>query len=152
LGSSLKILILSGNSLTYVDHFSFQKLQSLQHLDLSGNSIFSLNQMAFSLASDSFNPSQALSSSSSSEDEEGGFFSRSNGMGSSNRSPLSLPQLEYLDLQANRLKKIPFESVQNLTSLKTLDLRSNLITVTSDMIDYKGKRLSLEQLRLDNNR
>jgi Leucine-rich repeat (LRR) protein len=68
-----------------------------------------------------------------------------------------LPSLEYVNLNNNRLKKIPFEAIQNLStgatnSLKVLDLRSNVITATSDMIDYKGKKLSLESLYLDFNR
>jgi Leucine-rich repeat (LRR) protein len=164
LRSSLKILTLRANFITYIDSYSFKVLQSLQHLDLSANNIFALNQMAFNLGSDSFfTPSSASSSLSPSVtvtgDDDHSFAPRSQGRNrfshnreSSVSSSLSLPQLESLDLHGNRLKKIPFESIQNLTFLKSLDLRSNLITVTSDMIEYKGKRLSLEQLRLDVNR
>ena len=157
LRSSLRMLHLRANFLTYIDSYSFKVLESLQHLDLSANNIFALNQMAFSLGSDTFfPPSSSVSSSLSSEEEENhhSFRSRVSNRFSqdSSVSSLSLPQLESLDLHANRLKKIPFESIQNLTSLKSLDLRSNLITVTSDMIEYKGRRLSLEQLRLDVNR
>lgn len=272
LRSSLKLLSLAGNSLTYIDQYSFSSLWSLQHLDLSGNNIFALHQLAFAvgggqlsgsdggiLTGSNFSPASSgqvalpiissvvvdrehlgeSSSSSLSFDTDRESMARRRRSLSTTRkrrkkrdgslgnyvttreepyatpsflggdnssfpastvesSPLSLsstsssftdfrqvpppsaeylrsssssslpylssttkvtflPSLEYVNLNNNRLKKIPFEAIQNLStgatnSLKVLDLRSNVITATSDMIDYKGKKLSLESLYLDFNR
>lgn len=166
LRSSLRILSLAANSLTYIDQFAFKGLTALQHLDLSANNIFALNEMTFSQGNDflSSSPLSATSLQSSIHQEENSYNDyrgfRGGGVGKtadSSSSPSSsfapsLTQLESLNLANNRLKKIPFEAIHNLSSLKTLDLRSNLITATSDIIDYKGRRLSLQQLHLDLNR
>lgn len=167
LRSSLKTLSLAGNSLTYVDQYSFRVLTALQHLDLSANNIFALNEMTFSQGND-FVPSPPLSVTSlpaTPEETEGSPYNNYRPGGGGGRgappdasSPSSfapsqpLPQLESLNLANNRLSKIPFEAIHNLSSLKVLDLRSNLISATSDIIDYKGRKLSLQQLHLDLNR
>ena len=165
LRSSLKTLSLAGNSLTYVDQYSFRVLAALQHLDLSANNIFALNEMTFSQGND-FLPSSPLSVTSlpaTPEESEGSPYNNYRPGGGGGPAPPDSPsssfapsqpltQLESLNLGNNRLRKIPFEAIQNLSSLKVLDLRSNLISATSDIIDYKGRKLSLQQLRLDLNR
>jgi Leucine-rich repeat (LRR) protein len=165
LRSSLKILSLAGNSLTYADLTSFRLLTSLQHLDLSGNNILALNEITLSQGND-FLPSAPLSVTSLPPEETeaspydnyrpGGGGGRSPSHSSSPSSSFApqplLTQLESLNLANNRLTKIPFEAIHNLSALKVLDLSSNLISATSDVIDYKGRKLSLQQLRLDLNR
>lgn len=163
LRSSLKTLSLAGNSLTFVDQFAFSVLAALQHLDLSANNIFAMNEMAFSQGNDWTTSSSPLSVTAlpSMGEEEGSPYNNyrlaqrpRTPDSSSSFAPDSRPltQLESLNLADNRLKKIPFEAIHNLSSLKVLDLRSNLITATSDIIDYKGRKLSLQTLHLDLNR
>ena len=131
--STLKFLDLSSNSLTSLDQYSFQMLASLQSLDLSSNNIFVLNQMTFHASSPIELGSVGMASSS-------------------NRTSFGPPSLEYLNLSDNRLDKIPFSTIHNLSSLKVLDLSSNIISSTSDIIDYVGRGLVLSQLHLQDNR
>lgn len=131
--STLKLLDLSHNSLTSLDQYSFRLLASLQHLDLRSNNIFILNQMTFHAS-----PPIELDL----------------GMVSTNKSSSDIPppSLEYLNLSDNRLDKIPFSTIHNLTTLRVLDLSSNIISSTSDIIDYSGRGLVLQQLHLQDNR
>lgn len=160
LRSSLKTLSLAANSLTFVDQFAFSVLTSLQHLDLSANNIFALNEMAFSQANDLATSSSSplsVTALPSVREEESSYNNyrlggRTADSPSSSSPPTPLTQLQSLNLANNRLKKIPFDAIHNLSGLKVLDLRSNLMTATSDIIDYKGPKLSLQQLHLDLNR
>lgn len=131
--SSLKSLDLSYNSLTSLDQYSFRLLASLQHLDLSSNNIYSLNQMTFHSTTTAIESGIEMASNISSNAPQTTY-------------------LEFLNLADNRLDKIPFSTIHNLSTLRVLDLSYNIISSTSDIIDYSGRGLVLHQLHLQNNR
>lgn len=133
LRSSLRILVLTGNSLTYLEAYSFRSLDSLQYLDISGNNLFALHDLSLS------QPVTTGTSVSSSHL-------------TSIPVTIGLSSLDTLILSDNRLTRIPFNAIGNLSTLRNLDLSHNLISNTADSVDYKGRKLSLNHLRLDFNR
>ncbi|RWS28413.1 uncharacterized protein B4U80_00777 [Leptotrombidium deliense] len=120
---TLRSLSMGHNSLNFIDHYAFKNLRSLEQLDLSANNIHFIHELAFI---------QAPITADGSSGEE-------------------LLALSSLNLAENRLKKIPFEAIKNITYLKVLDLRENLISTTFDLL-FKDKRLSLQELHLEGNR
>ncbi|RWS16198.1 uncharacterized protein B4U79_09466 [Dinothrombium tinctorium] len=123
---TLRSLSIARNALNFIDQYAFKNLKSLEQLDLSGNNIHFIHELAFI--------QQPISA------ETGG------GAGGSD----DVIALSVLNLSVNRLRKIPFEAIKNITSLKVLDLSENLIWSTVDLL-FKDRRLSLDELHLEGN-
>ncbi|XP_053207661.1 chaoptin-like isoform X2 [Panonychus citri] len=139
LNGSLKVLLLASNGLTSIGQYAFRHVRSLETLDLSGNNIHFINQAAFAIQPASYpHPSNLAISQSS----------RSRSRSQQQREPLVA--LKYLNLAHNRLNKIPFDLLTNLTFLTTLNLASNLITMTFDMATPR-RIISLDLLDLSDN-
>ncbi|XP_015790931.1 chaoptin-like [Tetranychus urticae] len=139
LNGSLKVLLLASNGLTSIGQYAFRHVRSLETLDLSGNNIHFINQAAFAIQPSTY-PSQ------SSHHQSGSGYSRFR----SRSQKESLVALKYLNLAYNRLNKIPFDLLTNLTLLTTLNLASNLITTTYEPT-VPRRLISLDVLDLSDN-
>ncbi|KAF5902489.1 leucine-rich repeat and fibronectin type-III domain-containing protein 4-like, partial [Clarias magur] len=129
-------LTLSRNTISYIKPMAFGDLESLRSLHLDGNRLTSLGPRdlvgMLNLQHLILNNNQLINISSDAFDD-------------------FLLTLEDLDLSYNNLRKAPWEAIQNMASLHTLNLDHNLI----DQIEegsfgelYKLARLDMTSNRL----
>lgn len=129
-------LTLSRNTISYIKPMAFADLESLRSLHLDGNRLTSLGPRdlagMLNLQHLILNNNQLINISSDAFDD-------------------FLLTLEDLDLSYNNLRKAPWEAIQNMASLHTLNLDHNLI----DQIEegsfgelYKLARLDMTSNRL----
>lgn len=132
----LQTFLLNYSLLSRITRSQFYCLQNLQTLDLAFNQISVIEDFAFS----GFDKLQ-------------GSYLKDVGLLSVNQTFNGLRFLEYLILRGNKILSINFTAFEGLTSLKVLDLHSNLITRISakHSILYLGLE-SLESLDLKSNR
>ncbi|KAK6168706.1 hypothetical protein SNE40_019894 [Patella caerulea] len=129
--SFLRIMNLSHNSLSSVNSHLFNNLNFLCRLDLSYNKLTDITNQTFYplLALDRLH----LDSNQISKIQDGAFH--------------GLTRMSHLSLRNNTLAKFPFESLRPAIALKELDISANLITSFNK---YSGNvlRTKIELLRM----
>lgn len=144
LNVSLRVLLLANNGLNIISQYAFRNCKSLELLDLSGNNIHIINQVAFNFRPFSGN------SGSTRIIRQTDSISSSQSHSRPIRNVHSTIGLKTLYLAGNRLTRIPFELITNLSQLQVLDLSDNLIVSTHDPIVI-DRALTMDELNLAGN-
>lgn len=98
LKSSLKVLRLANNFLSTIDALVFKSLLAIEVIDLSGNNIKYIHEWSLLTNAPPIDGPAPL-------------------------RPEVLLHLQTLILHGNRIERIPFEAINNISSLKIVDLR-----------------------------
>ena len=135
--TALTELFLSGNEIRFIEDFSFRDLSNLIHLHLDNNKISGLSSYSF----------KGLTRLKTLYLKNNRLYELENGT----FSGTVLPDIEILILSNCRLVSIALNAFSGATSLKMLDLSTNMLTAPIQFLGHlKIDTLNLSSNRLEN--